>query len=76
MVITVYRIRLWTEGVWSHRRERTNCILGVKPFRTREACQEYINQHLPEYTTRNRVEPAWVNYDIIQQRQYIPVKAK
>ena len=76
MFIMLYYVRIWTEGVWSGKRIGTNSTLAIRPFRTRQACQEYIYMHLPQYTTRYHNEPTWINYEIIEKRQYIPVKAK
>lgn len=76
MVITVYRVRIWTEGVWSGKRKGTTSTLAVRPFRTREACQEYIYKILPRFTQRSHLEPTWINWEIIAKKQYIPQRKK
>lgn len=71
MIITLYYVRFWTEGVWSKKRKGTNSY-SIRHFRTREACQEYIYQQLPRYTQKDRLEPTWINWEIITKKQYIP----
>lgn len=71
MIITLYYARIWREGVRSGKRIGTNNTIA-QPFRTREACQEFIYKRLPRYTQKDYIEPTWVNWSIVTKKQYIP----
>lgn len=48
MIIKLYYVKLWTEGVWSGKR-----IVGlIAHFRTREECYEFMYKRMPRYTKK------------------------
>lgn len=75
MIITLYYVRIWTEGIWSKKRKGITSVVS-RPFRTEEDCKKFIHERLPKYTQRERLEPTWIYTEIVTKKQYIPKSKK